>query len=82
MLDTAITSGRTLIQKVFHYQTIYTNNRFQPSTPVQSAGLKSNENDIIVIETEPAGAETMWIQFLCSQTFVKNIWHPKHTTSL
>ena len=30
----------------------------QPSTPIQSAGLKSNENDIIVnFETEPAGAE-------------------------
>ena len=51
----------------------------QPSTLIQSAGLKSNENDIIVnFETEPAGAEVYVDgQFLCSQTPCQKYLAPK-----
>ena len=83
MLDTAITSGRTLIQKGISLSDAPTPTIVsQPSTPIQSAGLKSNENDIIVnFETEPACAEVYVDgQFLCSQTPCQNIWHRKHTT--
>ena len=72
MLDTAITSGRTLIQKGL----VLTDNPNAPSVVQKDVlvsqeistkdhtqnhsqiGLKSNEDDIIVtFETHPAGAE-------------------------
>ena len=84
MLDTAITSGRTLIQKGL----VLTDNPNAPSVVQKDAqasqdistkdhiqnhsqiGLKSNEDDIIVtFETHPAGAEVFVNgKFLCSQT--------------
>ena len=80
MLDTAITSGRTLIQKglVLTDDPNITSAISQRDVSIQSnhskdttkIGLKSNEDDIIVtFESYPAGAEVFVNgKFLCSQT--------------